>query len=167
MTQLYLIRHAKNDWVGDRLAGSTPGVHLNEDGRTQAGALAARLAGVPFAAVYASPLERAQETAGYVAAAQGLSVETLPGVVEIDFGDWTGQSLKELRKDALWAGVQFHPSGTRFPAGETMREAQSRALAALAELHEAHPKQAVAVVSHADVIRLVLAHYLGKAAVVV
>lgn len=161
MTQLYLIRHAKNDWVGDRLAGSTPGVRLNEDGRTQAAALAARLAALPFDAVYASPLERAQETAAYVARPHRLEVRTLPGVAEIDFGDWTGESLETLRKDPLWAGVQFYPSGTRFPGGETMREAQSRALAALAEVGDAHPKGVVAVVSHADVIRLLLAHYLG------
>jgi probable phosphoglycerate mutase len=85
----------------------------------------------------------------------------LQGVLEVDFGDWTGQALAELRKDPLWAGVQFHPSAARFPGGEAVRGAQARAVEAVEGLREAHPKGRVAVVSHADVIRLVLAHYAG------
>ena len=162
MTQLLLIRHAKNDWVGDRLAGLTPGVHLNEEGRGQAAALAARLAGHPISAIYASPLERAQETAAFVAGPHDLGVETLPGVGEIEFGDWTGRVMDELRPTSLWAGVQYHPSGTRFPGdGETMLEAQARAVAAIEKTRGRHENESIAIVSHADVIKTVIAHYAG------
>jgi len=161
MTQILLIRHARNDWVGERLAGLTPGIALSAAGRAEAAALAARLAEHPLDAVYASPLERTMETAAFVAAPHGLPVIPLPGVLEVDFGDWTGQALAELRKDPLWAGVQFHPSAARFPGGEAVRGAQARAVEAVEGLREAHPKGRVAVVSHADVIRLVLAHYAG------
>lgn len=161
MTQILLIRHAKNDWVGDRLAGLTPGVHLNAQGRADAAALAARLAGHRLDAVYASPLERTVETAEFVARPHGLPVRPLPGVIEVDFGEWTGQALKTLREDSLWAGVQFHPSAARFPGGEAVRAAQARAVDAIEGLREAHPKGRVAVVSHADIIRLILAHYVG------
>lgn len=161
MTQILLIRHARNDWVGDRLAGLTPGVHLNAQGRADAAALAARLAEHPLDAVYASPLERTVETAAFIARPHGLTVSLLPGVIEVDFGTWTGQSLEALRKEPLWAGVQFHPSAARFPDGETVRGAQSRAVDAIEGLRQVHPDGRVAVVSHADIIRLVLAHYVG------
>ncbi|MCB0216854.1 MAG: MSMEG_4193 family putative phosphomutase [Caldilineae bacterium] len=162
MTQLLLVRHATNDWVGSqRLAGRRPGVHLNARGRAEAAALAARLDGYPIAAVYASPLERTRETAAWLAAPRGLPVLPLEGVLEIDFGDWEGQALETLRKDPLWAGVQHAPSQTRFPGGETLAEAQTRALAALEGLRRAHPEGVIAVVSHADVIKAVVAHYSG------
>jgi len=163
MTQLLLIRHAKNDWVGQRLAGRTPGVHLNAAGRAEAAVLAARLADHPLAAVYAGPLERARETAAYVAAPHGLEVQPLEGVDEVDFGEWTGRPMQELRADARWVGVQFYPSGTRFPGvgAETMLEAQTRAVRAVEEVRERHAGQSVAVVSHADIIKAVIAHYAG------
>lgn len=162
MAQLLLIRHAKNDWVGDRLAGRTPGVRLNEAGRGEAAALAARLAAHPIAAVYASPLERAQETAAFVAAPHGLPVVTLPEVAEVDFGEWTGRPMDELRPTPDWAGVQFHPSATRFPGGgETLLEAQARAVASIETTRARHVDECFAVVSHADVIKAVIAHYAG------
>lgn len=161
MTQLLLVRHARNDWVGDRLAGLTPGVRLNDQGRAEAAALAARLAAHPLDAVYASPLERTMETAAFVARPHGLPVLPLPGVIEVDFGAWTGRPLDELRREPLWAGVQFHPSAARFPGGEAVRVAQARAVEAVEGLRDAHPGGRIAVVSHADVIRLILAHYVG------
>jgi len=161
MTQLLLVRHAHNDWVGDRLAGLTPGVRLSDAGRAEAAALAARLAAHPLDAVYASPLERTMETAAFVARPHGLPVLPLPGVIEVDFGAWTGRALDELRREPLWAGVQFHPSAARFPGGEAVRAAQARAVEAVEGLREAHPGGRVVVVSHADVIRLILAHYVG------
>lgn len=161
MTQLLLIRHAHNDWVGERLAGWTPGVHLNERGRTEAAALADRLAGYPIDAVYASPLDRALETAAYLAGPRQLSVQQLAGMVEAQVGSWTGQAIKELANDPLWPGVQWYPSGTRFPDGETLGEVQARAVAALEDVRRAHPKGVVAVVSHADVIKTVIAYYAG------
>jgi len=101
------------------------------------------------------------ETAAFIARPHGLPVVPLPGVIEVDFGEWTGQALVELRKDPLWAAVQFYPSAARFPGGEAVRAAQARAVEAIEGLHQAHPDGRVAVVSHADVIRLLLAHYVG------
>lgn len=161
--QLMLIRHAKNDWVGDRLAGWTPGVHLNDEGRQQAEALGARLAHLPITAIYSSPLERAVETAQAVAAHHDLKVQILEDVGETRYGEWTGASLEELYKTELWPVVQVYPSGARFPGGENLRETQARAVAAIDALRDAHPEESdiVAVVSHADVIKAAVAHYVG------
>ena len=93
-TTLLLVRHALNDWVGDKLAGWTPGVHLNDKGRGQAEALAQRLADWPIAAFYSSPLERSVETAQIIAAPHNLDVQIREGVGEVRYGEWTGQSIK-------------------------------------------------------------------------
>jgi probable phosphoglycerate mutase len=161
MTQLLLIRHAHNDWVDQRLAGHSPGVALNERGRAEAQALAQRLAAYPLAAVYASPLQRAQETAAALAAPHGLPVRELAGVAEVHFGTWTGRELAALRAEPLWAAVQQRPSLVRFPDGESFPEVQARAVAALEAVCAEHPDAAVAVVSHGDVIKLAVAHYSG------
>jgi probable phosphoglycerate mutase len=160
-TTLILIRHALNDWVGDKLAGWTPNVHLNDKGRAQAEALAARLADRPISAIYSSPLERAVETAETIAAPHKLEVQIREGVGEVRYGEWTGQSLKELAKEDAWRVVQFYPSGARFPGGEAIREMQTRAVAELDAILAAHPSETILVVSHADVLKAVLAHYAG------
>jgi probable phosphomutase (TIGR03848 family) len=163
MMNLLLIRHAVNDWVGDRLAGWTPGVHLNDEGQAQATALANRLASAPLTAVYSSPLERTMETAQPLAQAHGLAVEVRQGLGEAQYGDWTGRSLKDLKDDELWPVVQVYPSGARFPGGESMREVQARIVAELDAIRDAHPGQTVAVVSHSDPIKMAVAHYAGLA----
>lgn len=161
MMNLLLIRHALNDWVGEKLAGWTPDVHLNEEGRSQAAALAERLADVPLAAIYSSPLERTVETAQPLARAHALELDLREGLGETHFGDWTGRSLEELKKEDLWPVVQVYPGGARFPGGESLREVQARLVAELDAIRDAHPDQTVAVVSHSDPIKLVVAHYLG------
>jgi len=158
---LLLVRHALNDWVGKCLAGWTPGVHLNDEGRAQAASLAQRLAAVPLAAVYSSPLERTLETAQPLAEAHDLTVEVREALGEIRVGDWTGRALKELKDEALWPVVQIYPGGARFPGGESMREVQDRMVAQLDAIREAHPGQTVAVVSHADPIKMAAAYYAG------
>jgi probable phosphomutase (TIGR03848 family) len=160
-TTLLLVRHALNDWVGDKLAGWTSGVHLNDKGRAQAKALAGRLADRSIAAVYTSPLERAVETAQIIATPHNLEVQIREGVGEVRYGAWTGQSLKDLAKEDTWRVVQFFPSGARFPDGEGIREMQARAVAELDSIVAAHPSETVLVVSHADVIKAALAHYAG------
>lgn len=160
-TTLLLVRHALNDWVGDRLAGWTPNVHLNDKGRAQAQALAQRLADRPMAAVYASPLERAVETAQIIADPHKTEVQIREGVGEVRYGEWTGQSLQELAKEDAWRVVQFYPSRARFPGGEAIREMQARAISELDAIVAAHPSETVLVVSHADVIKAALAHYAG------
>lgn len=161
MTLLLLIRHGTNDWVHGRLAGWTPGVHLNEDGRRQAVALATRLAPIPLDAIYASPLDRTLETAQAIAGPRGMPIRIVEEIGEVKYGEWQGAELKELYKHELWPGVQFYPSGTRFPGGETLGEAQVRMVAALDTLRARHPEGVIAVVSHADIIKLAIAYYIG------
>jgi probable phosphoglycerate mutase len=162
MTRILLIRHGANDAHKDGvLTGWTPGVHLNVQGRAQAEALAKRLALAQIAAVYASPLERTLETAEIVAVAHGLDVVVREALGEVHLGRWTGQPLKKLRKRRLWRAVQFTPSTVRFPGGESFREVQARVVAELEELKAKHHDQTIAVVSHADVIKAALAHYVG------
>lgn len=162
MTDVLLIRHATNDWVGDRLAGWTPGVHLNEPGQAQAAALAERLAAWPLSAIYSSPLERAVETAQAVAQRRdGLEVVIEDGVGESRYGDWTGQAIKELAKTPEWLQVQFTPGLARFPNGESLGEMQARAVAAVERLRRLHPSGVVAIFSHADVIKALAAYYAG------
>lgn len=161
MTLLLLIRHGSNDWVHGRLAGWTPGVHLNDEGRQQAAALAARMACLPLDAIYTSPLERTVETAQAIAGPRGMPLRLLESVGEVKYGEWQGAELKELYKHELWPGVQFYPSGTRFPGGETLGEAQMRMITALDGLRAHHPQGIITIVSHADVIKLAIAYYIG------
>jgi probable phosphomutase (TIGR03848 family) len=161
VTLLLLIRHGTNDWVHGRLAGWTPHVHLNDAGRQQAAALSARLAALPIDAIYTSPLDRTVETAQAIAGPRGMPLRLVEGLGEVKYGEWQGAELKELYKHELWPGVQFYPSGTRFPGGETLGEAQVRMVATLDALRAQHPKGIIAVVSHADIIKLALAYYIG------
>jgi len=162
MTHLYLVRHALTDWVNNgQLAGWTPGIHLNEEGRKQAASLVQRLEPIPLVAIYSSPLERAIETAQAIAGPRGLPVQIRDGVGEVRYGDWTARPLEELRKLEEWLSVQVYPSGTRFPGGETLREVQARAVAEIDAICRKHTTDAVAVVSHADIIKAIVAHYLG------
>ena len=163
MTQVLLIRHAVNDFVRTgRLAGWTPEVHLNDEGRAQAEALGARLAEVPLAAIYASPLERTMETAQAVAAHHpALTIRVNEGIGEVRYGEWEGKTIRELQGRKMWQMVQQTPSRAYFPGGETMRGVQNRAVEAIETLVAAHPKDLIAVVSHADLIKMLIAHYLG------
>ena len=94
-----------------------PGLHLSEEGQRQAKELAERLGPVPVDALYASPLERCQETAAVLAEAKGLEIQTLQDVGEVRYGAWTGRTLKELGREPLWKVVQATPSAARFPEG--------------------------------------------------
>jgi probable phosphoglycerate mutase len=161
MMNLLLIRHAQNDWVGKRLAGWTPDVHLNKEGQAQVETLVRLLADAPLAAIYSSPLERTMETAQPLADAHGLLVQTREGLGETQYGEWTGRSLEELQKEELWPVVQVYPGGTRFPGGESMREVQARMVAEIDAIRDAHPEQTVAVISHSDPIKMAAAHYMG------
>lgn len=163
MTTLLLIRHAVNDYVKTgKLAGRTPGVHLNEEGQAQAAALGARLAHKPLRAIYASPLERTLETAQAIAAHYpDLRIQPLDAMSEVDFGAWQGGEINKLVHLKMWPVIQTVPSRAYFPGGESVRQAQGRAVDALERLVQVHPRQMVAVVSHSDIIKLMLAYYLG------
>jgi probable phosphoglycerate mutase len=147
--------------VGRAIAGRAPGVHLDEGGRAQAQALARVLVPAAFAAIVSSPLERARETAAPLAAALGLTPEVDERFTELDYGQWTGKSFDELDGDPDWRRWNTMRGSARIPGGESALEAQARALAGLEALRARHPDGRVAVVSHADVIRAVLAHCLA------
>lgn len=164
MTTILLIRHGENTFVGKgKLAGWLPGVHLNKRGKSQAEALAQILEPIRLRAVYASPLERAVETAAPLAAAKGLEVIIREGLGEVRYGRWQGRSLKALRKRKLWPVVQVTPSLARFPDGESFTETQARIVAELEVLRATHnsPKSIIACVFHSDPIKLAVAHYIG------
>jgi probable phosphomutase (TIGR03848 family) len=161
VTLLLLIRHAVTSATGKRLSGATPGIHLSDDGRAQAARLSERLSSLRLNAVYSSPLERCVETAETIASPRGMSVQSLPELVEVGYGTWTGRPLSQLARTTLWKGIQQSPSSVRFPGGETLAEVQRRAVDALDRLGLRHPRGTVVAVSHADVIRLAIAHYAG------
>jgi probable phosphomutase (TIGR03848 family)/uncharacterized repeat protein (TIGR03847 family) len=163
MTQFLLIRHAVNDFVKThKLAGWTPGVHLNDEGKAQAAALGLRLAKTHIDAIYSSPLERTLETAQAVIEHHPeLTLQTLEDIGEVRYGDWTGQEIRKLSQRKMWRIIQINPSRASFPNGEAMRDVQMRAVNALERLAAKHPRDTVAVVSHSDVIKMILAHYLG------
>jgi len=161
-TVVLLVRHGQTPTTGRVLTGRAPGFHLNGAGRRQAAAVAQRIARLRrVGAVYASPLERAQETAAPIATARRLPVVIEPDLTDGEFGAWTGLRLAALRRKPEWRLVQRHPSGFRFPGGESFTEMQARMAAALGRLVERHPGQVVVAVSHADPIRVALAHALG------
>ncbi len=161
MTILVLVRHAVTEATGDRLGGWTPGVHLSAEGREQAAATAQRLADAPLAAIRTSPLDRTRETAEILAEPHGLEPQVDEGVGEVDYGDWTDQPLDDLRERDLWPVIQHTPSRAAFPGGETIRGAQARAVDAVEEIAADHDGGAVAVVSHADIIKSTVAHLVG------
>src|SRR5207253_672776 len=131
-TTILLVRHGQTPTTGKHLPGRAPGLHLSDAGRHQAEAAAERIAALPRVdAVYASPLERTRETAAPIARARGLRVQLDKGLLECDYGDWTGAELKALSRLAEWKVVQHHPSGFRFPGGESLAEMQTRFTAAM------------------------------------
>lgn len=161
MATFYLIRHASTDLVGNALAGWTPGVSLNEEGRAAAGGLAWKLLGRGITRIYSSPLERALETAGPVAKELGLKVEVRESLGEVRFGEWTGKSIRELEHDPRWRLFNRYRSGTRAPGGELLLESQARMVHELECLRGRYPDETIAAVSHADPVRAVLAYFAG------
>lgn len=161
MTTFFLVRHGVTSHTGNRLTGWTPGVHLTDEGRAEVEALARWLTGVPFAAVYSSPIDRTLDTARLIAAPHELQVRTRRGLGEVQYGKWTNRPIRSLMKTKLWVTVQRFPSAARFPDGETLREVQVRAVGEIEKLAAEHPKGPVCCVSHGDVIKLIAAHYLG------
>jgi probable phosphoglycerate mutase len=163
MTQILLVRHAVNDFVKTgKLAGWTPEVHLNDEGKAQAEALGSRLIDVPIDRLYASPLERTMETAAAIQQHHPkLTILQHPDIGEVRYGEWEGQSIAALQSRKMWQVVQEYPSRASFPNGETMRAVQTRGVNAIEELAARHPRELVVVVSHADLIKMILAHFLG------
>ncbi len=161
-TTVLLVRHGRTGTTGAVLPGRAAGLHLDDTGRAQAARAAEQVGELPaVAAVYTSPLERARETAAPIAAAAGVAAVADEGLLECDFGEWTGRPLKELRRTPEWRTVQHTPSVFRFPGGESFAEMQGRVVATLERLRRAHPGGTIVAVSHADPIKAALAHAVG------
>jgi probable phosphomutase (TIGR03848 family) len=161
-TVVLLVRHATTPTTGVKLPGRAPGLHLSDEGRRQADATAGRLGKLAkLTAVYASPLERARETALPIARARGLAVRIERDLSELDIGEWTGLSIRRACRKPEWEIIQRHPSGFRFPGGESFLEMQTRITGALARLVTRHPGETIAAVSHADPIKAAVAQALG------
>lgn len=164
MATFLLIRHGENEYVAKgRLAGRLPGVHLNENGKKQAEAIAKAFMKAPIKAVFSSPMERCMQTAQPLAAALGLEVNASQGLIEVDFGSWQDKTLKQLQRRKLWKVVQANPSRMRFPEGETFPNAQQRIVQTLESLtKEFKSKDLIACFSHSDLIKLAVSYYLGQ-----
>jgi probable phosphoglycerate mutase len=157
---LLLVRHGETDWLGEKLAGRLPDVHLNAKGRENAERLAAMLHPLSLAAVYSSPLERAIETAEPTARAAGRSILRSDLLQEVDFGELAGKAFSEFRETPLWQQVHRNPAEVRYPSGENLVEAQERAVRAIEEIHAQYDSGTVALFTHSDAIRLAVAHFL-------
>jgi probable phosphoglycerate mutase len=162
LTTLLLVRHGNTSTTGKLLPGRAPGLHLAESGTQQAERAGARIAELKRVdAIYTSPLERARETAAPIGKATGVRPKVERGLLECDFGEWTGAELSKLMKLPEWRTVQRAPSTFRFPNGESFTEMQLRMVSTLDRLRAAHHGGTVVCVSHADPIKAAMAHALG------
>lgn len=161
MTTLFLIRHGLTAQTGRTLYGRTRGIPLDDRGRAQAEQLTRRCASIGLTAVYSSPLERCMQTVEPLARDHRLVVRPRDDLMEMDAGSWTGRSLASLRRTKRWTQVQRSPSTFRFPGGESFAEALERTTAALEAIARRHRRGRVAVATHGDIVRILVAHYAG------
>lgn len=167
MPTVILVRHGRSSANSTGvLAGRLPGVRLDDKGRGQASALGERLAPVSLVAAVTSPLERCVETAQGALGGRDLTLAEDIGLVECDYGEWSGRPIKELASEDLWKVVQQQPSRASFPGGESMHDMSARAVAAVrgrdAAVQKSHGDNAVwLAVSHGDVIKAILADAYG------
>ena len=161
-TTILLVRHGTTPTTGRSLPGRAPGLHLADEGVRQAERAGERLAELSQVdALYCSPLERTRETAAPIGKALGIKPKVARGLLECDFGDWTGATLKDLFKLPEWRTVQKAPSAFRFPNGESFNEMQVRIVSTLERLRSQHPGGTIVCVSHADPIKAAVAHAMG------
>jgi probable phosphoglycerate mutase len=161
-TLILMVRHGRTPTTGKVLPGRAAGLHLADSGKAEAEAVAKRIAEIKgVSAIYASPLERARETAAPIGKILGQKVNIHKGLLECDFGDWTGAQLTALMKKPEWTTVQKAPSTFRFPNGESFTEMQQRMVSALDDIRAKHPGGIVVCVSHADPIKAAVAHAMG------
>jgi len=161
MTRVLLIRHGEADQVDVRLLGRTPDIHLTARGRSQARSLGISLRPGAPAALFTSPIERAVETAAEIGAQIGLTLSVLLELNELEFGGWAGKTFEELSALEEWHRFNSARAVTRPPGGESLRDAQMRSVSALRRVASAFPEGIIAAVTHADIIRAVLAASLS------
>ena len=161
-TVVLFVRHGTTPTTGKVLPGRARGLHLSERGSGEADAVAERIAALgSVRAIYTSPLERARETARPIGKRLGIPVTVERGLLECDFGEWTGAELASLAKLPEWQTVQRHPSGFRFPKGESFVELQARLAGTVERLAARHAGEVIVAVSHADPIKIAVGDALG------
>jgi probable phosphoglycerate mutase len=160
-TTVFLVRHGSTDHLGHRISGRMDGVALNDLGRREVRWAAERLRGEGITALYTSPLQRTRETAAAIGEALELAPVVDDGLLEIDFGDWTGAAFADLDGDPAWRAWNESRSTARAPNGEAMTEVQARLAGWVDEARAWRPEGRICAVSHADAIKALLAHALG------
>jgi broad specificity phosphatase PhoE len=161
-TIFHFVRHAAHDNVGGFLAGRTEGIHLGPNGLAQAERLGSYMAGQQFSTITASPRERTQETAAAIARASGIEhINTDPRLDEVDFGAWSNRTFDDLNTDPEWRRWNTVRSLTATPAGETIFDVQARVLDCIRERHRGSNGAGQVLVTHADVIKVAVAYFLG------
>lgn len=159
MPILYLVRHAQSTANSDGiLAGRMPGISLDKKGKKQAEKLSRFLTTVEFEKIIASPLERTQETATILRADAEVKLDYR--IAECDYGQWSGQKIEDLQKLELWKDIQKRPSSVTFPEGESMQEMFDRAWSSV-EFWNQEVTGNYLMISHADVIKAIVARALG------
>ena len=159
MANFLFIRHGAHDYLGRAIAGRKAGVHLNELGRQQAAHLPDKLSLLPVDAIYSGPLERVRQTAEPICRARDLPLQIDDAFTEVNVGEWEDRPFAELAGEPLWNQFNAFRSSTCAGSGELMLEVQARALRKLNELRAQH--DFVVIVTHGDVVRAVMAHFLG------
>lgn len=158
-TTFLLIRHAAHDYLGRAVPGRKAGVHINSRGRAEAEQLASLLASAPIDAIYSGPLERVRETAEPLSRALNVPLQIDEAFDEFDVGEWTDRTFADLERDETWRRFNSFRSCTRAPGGELMLEVQARVIRRMCELRAQH--RCIAIVTHGDVVRAALTHFLG------
>ncbi|MDQ3783094.1 MAG: histidine phosphatase family protein [Actinomycetota bacterium] len=158
--RLLLVRHAETAETGTKLTGRLGGIPLSKAGREAAEAAGKALAGTKPVEIITSPAERCRETAAAISRPHRLIPKQHKAFAEVDYGSWSGRRLSDLRRLAAWRDLMVAPSRFRFPAGESLEEVRQRSVSAT-EAIAGRIDGTVILVTHADVIRCLVCHYLG------
>jgi broad specificity phosphatase PhoE len=163
LTRLILVRHGRTEWNRVERFRGRADIELDEVGIKQAKAAAARIADWKVSAVYSSPLRRALTTAEIMAHPFGLEVKPLPGIIDIDYGEWQGLSSEEaaIKDDGLYSKWLENPQEIKFPGGESLNMVRERAASAVDGLIAQYPKETVVLVSHKVVCHILILNLLG------
>jgi len=159
--RLHLIRHSLTPETGKRLSSRDSDIPLSDEGLAIAADLASYLESVPLTAIYTSPHRRCRQTASAVARGRGVRPRIDKSFIEADYGKWLGRPLKSLVRLKAWQSLLVNASRFRFPEGESLFEVQRRAVAGVEALAAKHPEDSIAVSTHGDIVKVIVAHYLG------
>ena len=161
MLEIILVRHGQTDWNRDRrIMGHRP-IPLNSTGKKESGLLAKALVDVDIDAIYTSPLMRAFQTARILSSGRNVKLEKSSEIAEIDYGQWVGRTFEEVSQEKSFRVYHTNPRHAQAPGGEKMTSVAKRAVGFIEKIRKEHKKGRVLVVSHADVIKVILVNYLG------